>query len=176
VVPAAQGLPLHADPVRSPFRIYRDVRFSRDKSPYKTHLGADFPWWEGPGEAPHHGPGAYFHMGPGEIYAGGGMWHPEPAKLAAWRRLVDEQPERVHAAVDDPAFVARFGGVTGETLSRVPQGFPKDHREGDLLRHRDVTFGRRLSDEEAFSADLPDILADTWADALPVMRLLASLG
>lgn len=171
---ARRDLPLRADPARSPFRIYRDVRFSKDKSPYKTHLGADFPWDEGGGA--HRGPGAYFHLAPGEIYAGGGMWHPEPVALAAWRRLLDSDPGRVHAAVDDPRFVARFGGVSGETLTRVPQGFAKDHPEAELLRHKDVTFGRRLSDEEAFSPDLPAILADTWADAVPVMRLLASLG
>lgn len=172
----ARGLPLHADPVRSPFRIYRDVRFSRDKSPYKTHLGADFPWHEGPGEPERHGPGAYFHMGPGEIYAGGGVWHPEPARLAAWRRLVDEDPQRVHAAIDDPAFVGRFGGVSGDKAARVPSGFARDHAEAELLKHKDVVFGRRLSDDEAFSPDLPDVLADSWADAVPVMRLLASLA
>jgi uncharacterized protein (TIGR02453 family) len=171
---ARRALPLRADPARSPFRIYRDVRFSKDKSPYKTHLGADFPWDEGGAE--RRGPGAYFHLAPGEIYAGGGMWHPEPPTLAAWRRLVDSDPARVHGAVDDRAFVARFGGVTGETLTRVPQGFAKDHPEAELLRHKDVTFGRRLSDDEAFSPDLPAILAETWADAVPVMRLLASLG
>jgi uncharacterized protein (TIGR02453 family) len=173
---AARGLPLVADPVRSPFRIYRDVRFSRDKSPYKTHLGADFPWHEGQGEPVRHGPGAYFHLAPGEIYAGGGLWHPEPARLGAWRRLVDEDPGHVLAAVEDPAFVARFGGLSGEKLARVPAGYPKDHPQAELLRQRDVTFGRRLSDEEAYSPELPSILAETWADAVPVMRLIANLA
>jgi uncharacterized protein (TIGR02453 family) len=174
---AARGLPLRADPGRSPFRIYRDVRFSRDKSPYKTHLGANFPWVEGrPADAPAHGPGGYFHLAPGEVFAGGGMWHPEPAKLAAWRALVDRDPARVHDAIDDPAFVARFGSVTGERLTRVPSGFAKDHPEAELLRQKDVTFGRRLADDDVFSPDLPDILADSYADAVPVMRLLASLA
>jgi uncharacterized protein (TIGR02453 family) len=173
----ARGLPLRADPARSPFRIYRDVRFSRDKSPYKSHLGASFPWVEGTtGDVPRGGGGAYFHLAPGEIYAGGGMWHPEPAKLAAWRSLVDREPDRLHAAIDDPAFVGRFGGVGGDKLSRVPAGFAKDHPEAELLKHKDITFGRRLSDDEAFSPDLPETLAATYADAAPVMRLLASLG
>ena len=69
---AARGLPLTADPVRSPFRIYRDVRFGKDKSPYKTAASARF-------MSPGGGPGAYFHLEPGEIYAGGGLWRPEPA-------------------------------------------------------------------------------------------------
>jgi uncharacterized protein (TIGR02453 family) len=172
----ALGLPLQADPARSPFRIYRDVRFSKNKAPYKTHLGASFPWTEGGRADRAHGAGGYFHLAPGEIYAGGGMWHPEPAKLAAWRSLVDADPARVHAAIDDPAFVARFGGITGDKLSRLPGGFAKDHPEGELLRHKDITFGRRLSDDEALSPELPNVLAESFADAVPVMRLLASLG
>jgi uncharacterized protein (TIGR02453 family) len=66
----ARRLPLRADPAHSPFRIYRDVRFSADKSPYKTHVSASFPW---AGEG--GGVGAYFHFQPGEMFAGGGMWH-----------------------------------------------------------------------------------------------------
>ena len=163
-----RGIPLSADPVRSPFRIYRDVRFSKDKSPYKTHVSASFPSLDG-----HAGAGAYFHLSPGEIYAGGGMWHPDRARLAAWRTIVDRGVGL--EALDDPAFVATFGSVGGDALSRVPQGFPKDHPRAELLKLKDVTFGRRLSDDEAFSADLPDTLADTFASAIPVFRLLGVL-
>ena len=68
-------LPLEADPKRSPFRIYRDVRFSRDKSPYKTSQGADFPWNDSPGDLdrPRGAVGGYFHLEPGNIFVGGGM-------------------------------------------------------------------------------------------------------
>jgi uncharacterized protein (TIGR02453 family) len=88
----ADGLPLRADPTHSPFRIYRDVRFSADKSPYKTHVSAGFPWTGDGG-----GVGAYFHLQPGEMLAGGGMWHPEPAQLAAWRQLVANDFDKVEA-------------------------------------------------------------------------------
>lgn len=174
---SARAMPLDADPIRSPYRIYRDTRFSRDKSPYKTHLGASFPWTAGVA-APDHlrGVGGYFHLEPGEIFVGGGMWHPEPGPLAAWRRLVIEAPGRVHAAVDDPGFVARFGGVDGDRLRRVPAGLPRDHPDAGLLTLKDVTFGRRLDDREVFSASLPEILADDLATAVPLLRLLASLG
>jgi len=164
-----RGLPLSADPARSPFRIYRDVRFSKDKSPYKTHISASFPSLEGQAAG-----GAYFHMSPGEIYAGGGMWHPDRERLAAWRALVDRGVGL--EALDDPAFVATFGSVGGEMLSRVPPGFAKDHPRAELLKLKDVTFGRRLSDDDATSADLPDILADTYASAVPVFRLLGGLS
>lgn len=167
----ARGLPLRADPATSPFRIYRDVRFSRDKSPYKTNVSASFPWTAG---GDRFG-GGYFSLGPGEIFVGGGMWHPEPGRLAAWRQLVATDPERVRVAVDDPAFVAAFGSLDGERLTRVPRGYPPDHPLADLLRLKDVTFGRRLSDAEALAPSLPDTIVDALAAAMPVLRLLAGL-
>jgi uncharacterized protein (TIGR02453 family) len=167
----ARRIPLRSDPARSPFRIYRDTRFSKDKSPYKPYASASFPWAGDGG-----GPGGYFHFQPGEMYTGGGMWHPEPERLTAWRAKVATDPAAVHAVLADPAFVRTFGDVHGDSLKRVPQGFPADHPDAALLKLKDVTFGRRLSDDEALSPNLPDILADAFADAVPVIRLLASLG
>src|SRR5207248_3423051 len=142
----ARGVPLAADPAKSPFRIYRDVRFSKDKSPYKTNVGASFPYVDRTpsGEAiaaTGRRGGGYFHLSPGEIFVGGGMWHPEPGPLAAWRRLVLEDPARVHAATDDSAFLARFGEVGGERSKRPPAGIPADHPDIALLTLKDVTFG-----------------------------------
>jgi uncharacterized protein (TIGR02453 family) len=167
----ARKLPLRADPARSPFRIYRDVRFSNDKTPYKTHISASFPW-AGQGS----GAGAYFHFQPGEMFAGGGVWHPEPAQLAAWRRAVDADPAAVLGALEDPAFVSTFGHVGGESLKRVPTGFASDHPRAELLKLKDVTFGRPLSDAEVLSSTLPDLLAATFAAAVPVLELLARLS
>ncbi len=166
---AARDIPLVADPARSPFRIYRDVRFSKDKSPYKTNVAATFPWVGG-------GADGYFSLGPGEIYAGGGMWHPEPARLAAWRAAVANRADEVHAALDDPAFVRAFGQVEGDRLKRTPAGFPADHPDAELLKLKDVIFSRHLSDDDAFSPDLPDMLADDFVTAMPVFRLLAGLA
>lgn len=175
------GVPLTADPKRSPFRIHRDTRFSKDKSPYKTHHAAGFGWAgvagaEGGRESGAGGAGGgYFHLEPGEIYLGGGMWHPEPPRLAAWRRLVDTNPARVLAAVEDPGFVKEFGTVSGDALTRVPQGFAKDHPHAALLKLKDVTFGRRLADAEVLSPKLPETIAKSFAKAVPVFALLASI-
>ena len=166
----ARDIPLVADPARSPFRFYRDVRFSKDKSPYKTNIAASFPWATG------RGPGGYFSMGPGEIYTGGGLWHPEPAQLAAWRSAIASRPADVHAAVEDPGFVRAYGKVEGDSLKRTPAGFPADHPDAELLRLKDIIFSRRLSDEDAFSPDLPDRLAADLSAAMPVFRLLAELA
>ena len=181
---AARGIPLRADPSKSPFRIYRDVRFSKDKSPYKTNLGASFPWVsEAPGDGgtrSHttnvHSSGGYFHLSPGEIYVGGGIWHPEKPWLEAFRRRVVDEPGRVRKLVDEPEFKATFGSLGGDSLVRVPTGFPPDHPDVELLKLKDVTFGRRLSDAEAMSPGLPDVIADTFQTALPVMRYLAAIG
>lgn len=167
----ARGLPLRSDPTHSPFRIYRDVRFSADKSPYKTHVSASFPW-SGEGG----GVGGYFHLQPGEMYAGGGMWHPEPAQLAAWRRTIAEDLATVRAVLDAAEFAQTFGEVEGDRLKRVPTGFTADHPGAELLKLKDVTFGRRLSDDDVLSPGLPDVLAESYAAAVPVLRLLAGLA
>ena len=178
----AAGVPLLADPRRSPFRIYRDTRFSRDKSPYKNHVAASFPWVESGGGAGGsadraHSSGGYFNFEPGEMYVGGGMWMPEPARLGAFRTAVVADPDRVRSALEDPAFVAWFGGVRShEALKRVPPGFPKDHPLAEMLRWKDVVFGRRLSDADVLSADLPDRITEGYFAAMPVFRFLASLG
>ena len=175
-------VPLTADPKRSPFRIHRDTRFSKDRSPYKTHHAAGFGWAGaspgtegGRGSAEGGAGGGYFSIAPGEVHVGGGMWHPAPARLAAFRQLVDTDPEHVLAAVNDAAFVKEFGAVEGERLQRVPQGYAKDHPHGDLLRLKDVIFSRRLADDEVFSPELPETIARSFRAANPVFALLASV-
>jgi uncharacterized protein (TIGR02453 family) len=180
---AARGIPLRADPSKSPFRIYRDVRFSKDKSPYKTNLGASFPWL-GDGTVAGdsrshttnvHSSGGYFHLSPGEIFVGGGIWHPERPWLEAFRRRVIDEPARIRKLVDEPEFKATFGSIGGDSLVRVPTGFPPDHAEAELLKLKDVTFGRRLSDADALSPRLPDVICDSFGAALPVMHYLAAI-
>jgi uncharacterized protein (TIGR02453 family) len=175
----SRSLPMRADPKRSPFRIYRDVRFSKDKSPYKTNIGADFPYVDEepePGEPIHSRAGGYFHLSPAESFVGGGMWHPEPARLAAFRSQVAEHPGRVLKALEDPGFAKRFGKVNGDTLKRVPTGFAADHPHAELLKLKDVVFGRTLEEEEIFSRTLPDILVEDFAAAMPVYRFLSTLS
>src|SRR5215203_3010316 len=107
---AARGVPMLADPKRAPFRIYRDVRFSKDKSPYKTHLAATFPWIEEAGRTEAggghderaHGNGGYFHFQPGEMYVGGGMWQMEKPRPEAFRAAVLHDTDRVRAAFEAP--------------------------------------------------------------------------
>jgi uncharacterized protein (TIGR02453 family) len=167
----ARGVGLTAD-LRSPFRIYRDTRFSKDKSPYKTAVSAQFPATGVDG-----GPGGYFHLEPGEIFAGGGLYRPATPVLVAWRRLVDAEPDSVRAAIGDPGFVALYGRLYAEEeLARVPAGYPKDHPDGDLLRLKDLIFTRRLADADVLSPDLPDFLVDGFEAARPVFDLLVRVS
>ena len=173
----ALRLPLLSDPLRSPFRIYRDVRFSKDKSPYKTGQGAQFPWHTvGRPDGSPHGVGGYFHMEPGNIFVGGGMWHPDAPRLAAFRERVHSDPDTALEALDDERFRSVFGSVTGEVLTRNPRGYPADHAYGHLLRLKDVVFSRRLADRDVMSADLPDIIASDLDAARPVLRFLDRLA
>jgi uncharacterized protein (TIGR02453 family) len=182
---AARGVPMLADPKRSPFRIYRDTRFSKDKSPYKSHLGASFPWIEsspgteagGSHDERTHGNGGYFHFQPGEMYAGGGMWQMEKQALDAFRAAVRDDPDRVRAALEDSAFARAWGEARAhDELKRIPPGYPQDHPLARMFLWKSVVFGRRLSDEEVLSPELPDRLAEGYASAAPVFRFLASLA
>jgi uncharacterized protein (TIGR02453 family) len=180
----ARGIPLHADPTRSPFRIYRDVRFSKDKSPYKTAASASFRWAgdrAAGSDRSHtenvHASGGYFSFGPGDIYVGGGVWHPDPTWLKGFRDRVSSDYEGFRALVEARDFVEAFGSVgdDGESLKRVPPGYAADDPAADILRKKNITFGRRLNDAEAFSPGLPAILADAFAVATPLLRYLASV-
>jgi uncharacterized protein (TIGR02453 family) len=180
----SNGIPLYADPARSPFRIYRDVRFSKDKRPYKTAVAASFGWAGDGNEAPGrshadnvHASGGYFHLQPGEIYVGGGVWHPEPSWLKGFRDRVVDDYDGFRTIVEAPAFRKTFGSVgdDGESLKRVPSGYPPDHPAADLLRKKNVTFGRRLSDADATSPDLPSVIAESFAVGTPLLRYLASV-
>ncbi|HUQ78952.1 MAG TPA: DUF2461 domain-containing protein [Patescibacteria group bacterium] len=183
---ASRGLPLRADPAKSPFRIYRDVRFAKDKSPYKTNVGASFPWTgdadvavEGRSHTANvHSSGGYFHLSPGEIYVGGGYWHPEKPWLDAFRRRVATDPEEIGALLEARPFAETFGSLSrdGHVLQRVPAGYAADHPAAEVLKLKDVVFGRRLSDEEAESPDLPVFIAETLAAGKPLLAWLAALG
>ena len=103
------------------------------------------------------------------------MWHPPTAKLAAFRSAVVDDPKGVRRIIDEQRFVATFGPISGDKLKRVPPGFPPDHPEAELLKQKDLTFGRRLADRDVMGPGLVDLIADSFEVAAPVMRWLAAL-
>jgi uncharacterized protein (TIGR02453 family) len=160
------------------FRPYRDVRFAKDKTPYKTNVAARFPWIgeAGEPEGGAHTNGGYLSIQPGQHYQGGGLWMADRERLQAFRQAIIDDPGRVRRALEDPGFVAVFGSVaTHESLKRTPPGWPPDHQLADMFRWKDIVFGRDLTDDEIFDPGLPDLLADGYAAAMPVFRFLATL-
>ena len=135
------GVDLVTAPEKAIYRIYRDVRFSKDKSPYKTHIAAVF----SPRGLPKHaGAGLYFHIGPEEILVGGGIYAPGPRELLAIRRLIASHPEWIRAILKGREFRRLFGEMSGETLKRAPKGFPTDHPAADLLVYKQFLAGAHL--------------------------------
>jgi uncharacterized protein (TIGR02453 family) len=170
------------DPKRSLFRIHRDVRFSADKSPYKTRAACWFPHADagrGVGRAttPHGGAGFYLEIGPESSSIGGGIWMPPAPTLASIRERIDEDPQSLLRVLRAPS-LRRYGGLAEESmLARMPRGYAEDHPGATLLRHRSFTVGRALSDRELFDPRLPDLLARDYTRILPLVRWLnAALG
>lgn len=167
------------DPKRSMFRIYRDIRFSKDKSPYKTHAASWFRHRDADAsvgsEAQHGGAGFYFHLEPGASFIGGGIWMPPRLQLARLRDAIAEHPAAFERVVRAPTFTRRFGGLSSEdgtVLKRMPRGFPETHPAARWLKYQSFTAGRGLTDAQVTSQRLPATLEHEFERLLPLVRWL----
>ncbi len=129
------------------FRIYRDVRFSKDKSPYKTHAGLHFRHSAGKSA---YTPGFYLHLEPRGCFAGVGLWHPDGPTLKKIRERVTQQPKAWRKAVEDTAFARSFT-VEGDRLKRPPKGFDPDHELIEVLKFKDFTGISKLTQKQVIS-------------------------
>ena len=120
-------------------RIYRDVRFSKDKSPYKTHIGMHFP--HASASETVHAPGLYLHLEPGQCFLAGGVWQPDPRSLARIRDAVAWNPEEWRKA-------KRGLELGGDGLSRAPRGYPADHPLIEDLKRKDFVASVDLSQKQ----------------------------
>lgn len=155
---------LMADPKRSLYRIWRDTRFSEDKRPLKTNVAAVFPHRRG---NRHTSAGLYLEIAPRWVFAGGGLYMPEPQALLKIRQRIAETPTAFRTIVESPA-VTRIGGLQGETLTRVPRGFSADHPAAGYLKHKQFL---------AFREWPPDLATSPrfWPELLSVFRAVAPL-
>lgn len=165
-------------PRQSLFRIHRDVRFSNDKRPYKTHAAAWFFHADagrgvGGAATAHGGAGFYFDIGPTTSEVGGGIWMPPRPTLLRIRDAIAEDHGTLRTILDAPARRRRFGALspTGR-LVRMPRGYGADHPAADLLRQQSFTLGRTLAERELLDPKLPDRLARDFARLLPLVRWL----
>jgi uncharacterized protein (TIGR02453 family) len=166
---------LTGDPRHSIFRIHRDIRFSADKSPYKTNAACQFYHQDaGRGAGPDAtgaGAGLYFQLAHGECFVAGGMWMPARPALDCIREAIAESPEAFRRVLRAPAFRRRFGRLNAEAvLKRMPRGYAGDHAEAEYLRYRSFTATRILTAREAQSPRLPAILERDFAALVPLVR------
>jgi uncharacterized protein (TIGR02453 family) len=158
-----------ASPKVSIYRVYRDTRFSDNKTPYKTHAAAVFPTR---GLAKHEGAGLYFHISPEELWIGGGMYSPQPPQLFAVRQHIAGHFKQFRTIVESPAFRKRLGGVEGSTLKRVPRGFVKDHPAAAYLKLTQLIAGAELPPETATSPAFYKTLLTVFRQIVPFARFL----
>jgi uncharacterized protein (TIGR02453 family) len=163
------------DPKRSMFRINRDIRFSKDKSPYKTHAACWFHHKRATSrvgsEADAGSAGFYFHLQPGKSFVGGGLWMPPRPQLNKLRDAI---------AADATGFdrmarglTKRFGGLDDEAaLKRMPRGFSEEHPAAKWLRYQSFVSGRAVTDAQVTGGKLPALLAREFQGLLPLVRWL----
>jgi len=155
------------------FRINRDIRFSKDKSPYKTAAACWFHyrWASGRvgGEAAEGRAGFYFHLEPAQSSLGAGIWMPPRPLLNRLRNAIAEDPDSFVRMTR--ALPKRFGGLDDDAvLKRMPRGYSEDHPAAKWLRYQSFTAGRQLSDAQVTSAKLPGMLAREFEALLPLVR------
>ena len=142
------------DPKKCVFRIFRDVRFSNDKRPYKSNYGM-FIARDG---RKGGNPGYYFHIQPGESFIGGGVYMPEPNMLKAIRTEIFNHPADILEILNNPEFSAVFTLYNDDKLKTAPKGFPKDFEHIDLLRYKSYAPFVPISDEQLFSPDILEFI------------------
>src|SRR5712691_1544854 len=165
------------DPKRSMFRIYRDIRFSRDKSPYKTHAACWFRHNAADarvgGDAEAGSAGLYFHLQPRKSFVGAGIWMPPRPSLDKIRDAIADDPAAFGRIIESAAARRRFGGLDDEAmLKRMPRGFSEDHPAARWLRYQSFTIGRQLSDREVLGPRLPALLEADFKLMMPLVRWL----
>lgn len=151
----------------SMFRIYRDTRFSKDKSPYKTWAAVQFRHEAG---RDAHAPCYYLHLAPGDVFVGAGIWHPDRAALDAIRVLIDAKPAKWVKARD--AVLLAGWDLEGDALKRIPRGYDAEHPLADDLRRKDFIAVRRLSEQDVIQSGFLQRYTDLCREPIELMKFL----
>lgn len=149
-------------------RIHRDIRFAKDKRPYKTNLGIHFRHAAGKDV---HAPGFYFHVDPQDVFVGAGIWHPDSDALVRIREAIDENPAAWKRATRSKPFTARFE-LSGDTLKRPPYGYGTDHPLIEDIKRKDYFGMCRLDHDELFEPEILDRTVELFRATKPLMAFL----
>ncbi|UCE90273.1 MAG: DUF2461 domain-containing protein [Pseudomonadota bacterium] len=151
-------------------RVHRDVRFAKDKRPYKTNIGIQFRHEQGKDV---HAPGFYVHIEPGECFVGVGIWRPDPKALGKIRDVIAEHPAKWRAATSAKAFNKHYA-LRGESLSRPPRGYAKDHPLIDDLKRKDFIAIAPMDDVHMLDARVKTRVVDRFKAADDYMQFLCA--
>ena len=149
-------------------RVYRDTRFSRDKTPYKTNIGIQFRHELG---RDVHAPGFYLHIEPDNAFIGAGMWRPASEPLAKIRHRIVDKPTEWERTRDDKRFRRHFN-LGGESLTRAPRGFDRDHPLLDDIKRKDFIAVKELPVEDVLADGFQQRVTRSIESAEPLMRFL----
>ena len=150
------------------YRIYRDIRFSKDKTPYKSHWGI-FLKRSG---ASRRG-GLYLHIQPrNNTFLGGGFWGPNKDDLLLIRKQIEADADPLRDALNQPEFKSYFGQLQGDQLKTAPKGFDKEHPEIDLLRHKQFVVSHKFTDMEVLSKGFPQQVAEGFSKMMPFLNAM----
>jgi uncharacterized protein (TIGR02453 family) len=159
------------NPKRSIFRIYRDVRFSKNKTPYKTNIAASFQVRGRKGSTEN--PGLYLHVSPGEVFLGGGLYMPAGDQIKRIRQSIAGQPKDFLKVINDRKFTKHFGGLMGEKLKKAPLGFPADHPMIEHLRHKQFFVYKEYPESVSRTVRFARMVANDFALMMPLIRWLS---
>lgn len=161
---------LVANPKTAIYRIYRDTRFSDNKTPLKTNVAANFPTR---GLHKHQGAGLYLEIAPGWVWIGGGMYAPETSQLHAVREHIAAHHRRLRSIVESPGFRRVVGELSGDKLLRVPRNFPNDHPAAEYLKHRQFLAGVEFPPEFATSRKFYTGVLNVFRQVAPLTLFLS---
>lgn len=153
----------------SVFRIYKDVRFSKDKTPYKTHGAVQFRHALGKDA---HAPGFYVHLAPDEIFYGGGIWQPPSPQLYKIREAIRDKPAAFKKATMGAAFEKRFGELRGDSLTRPPKGFDKDAPMIEEIKRKSFFAMAEGKPAQTKKPSFCDDVESAMRDSKPLMKFL----
>jgi uncharacterized protein (TIGR02453 family) len=152
------------------FRIYKDVRFSKDKSPYKTHFGGHL----SRATKLLRG-GYYFHIEPGNCFVGGGFWNPSPEDLKHIREQIAADPKPLFDIINSSDFKKHFGTLDGEKLKTAPKGFDKNHPAIELLNYKQFLISKSFTDKEAQSENYAQKVVETFQAMRPFFDYMSEI-
>jgi len=154
------------------FRIYRDVRFSKDKIPYKTNFGGVI----GPGGMENGNPGYYLHVKPGGSLVGGGLHLPDSKTLARIRTSIDKDSSKLRKVLNNKLFKKHFNRLNpNDTLKTIPRGYDKDHPAAELLRYKSFTAGRKFTDSQVLSGTFIKETLKSYKALWPLINYLRTV-